>query len=209
MKQGTQNKKQQLHHNILKITTKRKGDKKMWYSNQLTIKMRNEEMAKEALDVLVKRLVLGFDFDKNYKFSPSLKMMEVLEIKENVVEIPAEIGCYTPDEAFTVFTELLEYLATHLKGEEFYCRCWSNDDYIDSDLEASYKTGVLAVKELFYPEGYREFLWCDDCGEDVVEFAEYNPNEKYYCPSCGEELDLEEEYKNIKPIITEKEIKIM
>ena len=85
MKQGTQNKKQQLHHNISKITTKRKGDKKMWYSNQLTIKMRNEEMAKEALDVLVKRLVLGFDFDKNYKFSPSLKMMEVLEIKENVV----------------------------------------------------------------------------------------------------------------------------
>ena len=45
--------------------------------------------------------------------------------------------------------------------------------------------------------------------KDVVEFAEYNPNEKYYCPSCGEELDLEEEYKNIKPIITEKEIKIM
>lgn len=29
----------------------------MWYSNQLTIRMRNEEMAKEALEVLVKRLV--------------------------------------------------------------------------------------------------------------------------------------------------------
>lgn len=180
----------------------------MYYTNQLTITMRNEEMATKALAVLVKRLEAGFECDKTYKNNPSLKMAEALEIKENAIILPDDYGCYIAKDANEVLSVLMEVLATAMKEEVFSCECWNNEDSFDIDFEAHYENGILAIKAVLYPNGYTEFLYCDDCGEEIVRFAEFDRNKKYYCSECGEELDLLKQYEEIKPIIAEKEIVI-
>ena len=184
-------------------------DRDLCYTNQLRIAMRNDMVAEIGIDILVERLLCGFDYDKLYNFSPSLKMAENLYVEGNEIALWYDCGCYIPMEANGVLTELMEILATELKEEAFSCECWNNEDESDSDFEAHYENGVLKIKSILYPNGYTEFLICDDyynCDGEIVLTIEYDPNKRYYCPICGKEVDLTEQYKNAVPITIEKEI---
>ena len=41
----------------------------------------------------------------------------------------------------------------------------------------------------------------------IISILKYNGG-GYFCEECGEEVDLQEQYENCKPIITEKVIAI-
>ena len=49
-------------------------DRDLCYTNQLKIAMRNDKVAEKGIDILVTRLLRGFEYDKSYNFSPSLKI---------------------------------------------------------------------------------------------------------------------------------------
>ena len=180
----------------------------MYYTNELTITMRNEEMAVKAFWILLMRLGEGFECDKTYKKSPSLKMIEALEVRDNTIILPDDYGCYIAKDASVVMSELMEVLATALKEEVISCQCWNCEDDFDIDYEAQYENGILTIKAVTYPNGYIEFLYCDDCEEEIVKVADYNRDKKYFCAKCGKEVDLFAQYEEVIPFTTEKEIKI-
>ena len=47
---------------------------------------------------------------------------------------------------------------------------------------------------------------CPECGETIVCFDEYDPNETYYCPECGDEIGHEEMFGGKPPVITKETI---
>ena len=70
----------------------------MNYTNELTITMATKEMATKALKILVDRMAAGFECNKEYRNSPSLKMAQDLEIKNNTVVLPEGNGYYMPED---------------------------------------------------------------------------------------------------------------
>ena len=173
----------------------------MYYTNELTITMTNNEMATKALEILVKKVAEGFECDKEYRTIPSLKMAQNLEVKDNTIVLPEESGYYEPKDAEKVFTEIIRELAVALK-EEFTCEVYNSGDYSEGGLESHFENGILRTESTFYPCGYTEYLCCDECGEEIVRIDEYEAEKKYYCSDCDEEIDLscKCQYKNAQKV---------
>ena len=110
-----------------------------------------------------------------------------------------------PEDAEKVFTEIIRELAAVLK-EEFICEIYNSGDYSEGHLELHFEKGILRTESTIYPCGYTEYLCCDECGEEIVRIDEYEVGKKYYCSECDEEIDLSEQYAEVKPIITVEEI---
>ena len=72
----------------------------------------------------------------------------------------------------------------------------------------SHKDGLLKIKDTYFPSDYWEYLFCPECGEDVVRLEDFNPNKEYVCPECGEVIELKEQYEEIAPVVKEKEYSI-
>ena len=49
---------------------------------------------------------------------------------------------------------------------------------------------------------------CPECGVTIVSFDEYDPNETYYCPECGEEMDHLEMFEGCLPEISKEVVEI-
>lgn len=177
----------------------------MNYTNELTITMANNEMATKALEILVKRIAAGFECDKEYRTIPSMKMAQELEVKNNTVVLPEESGYYEPKDAEKIFAEIIRELAAALR-EEFSCEIYNSGNYSEGILKAYFVKGILKTESTYYPCGNREYLCCDECGEEIVRIDEYEEGKKYYCSECCEEVDLSEQYAEVKPIITVEEI---
>lgn len=177
----------------------------MNYTNELTITMETKEMATKAFEILVDRMAAGFECDKEYRTIPSMRMAKDLEIKNNTVILPEGNGYYMPEDAEKVFTEIIRELAATL-NEEFTCEIYNSGDYSEGGLESHFEKGILRTESTFYPCGYTEYLCCDECGEEIVRIDEYEVGKKYYCSECDEEIDLSEQYAEVKPIITVEEI---
>ncbi len=180
----------------------------MYYTNNITIEMKDNTTATKALEILKERLATGFEFDKEYRRNPSERMAEALEVEKNTITIPEEDGFHTPDHSMVVVVELMKAVATELKNETFFCFSCNTSDCDEAQIEAEYENGILKTETAYYPNGYTEYLYCEECGADVVAMEEYDPNETYICPDCGEELDMESVYEEWKPEITVKEFTI-
>ena len=177
----------------------------MYYTNELTITMATSEVATKALGIIVKRMAAGFECDKEYCNIPSLKMAQDLKVKDNAIVLPEESGYYEPRDAEKVFKEIVRELAAALK-EEFSCEVYNSGNYSEGTLKAHSVKGILKTEAIYYPCGNREYLCCDECGEEIVRIDEYEVGKKYYCSECCEEVDLSEQYAEVKPIITVEEI---
>lgn len=55
----------------------------MHYENSLTVTLKNKKTATAALEIMKTRLIAGFDCDKNYSRTPSMRMCEDLEVVKN------------------------------------------------------------------------------------------------------------------------------
>ncbi len=176
----------------------------MMYFNSMKITLRNNAIATEALEILKTRLADGFDCDQEYNDNPSMRMANDLVADGKTIKLPKNNGYYFPENAENVMCELLKYLAENLNGKTFSCIIENEGEEDFGEIEAQYKKGVLTTKATYFPRGYEECFYCEDCGETVVWMDEYDESETYICPECGEVLDLSEQ----KPKITENTWKI-
>lgn len=181
----------------------------MFWTNEISIKFKDETIAIKALDVLNRRLLFGFGCDHAYKRNPSMLMGENLAVDRNEVFLLNNIGCYTPEDAESVMCELIQYLAENLSEHEFSCKIWNNGDYSDSSINAKYKKGQLKLKVAYYPSGCIELL-CPECDYLIAEMEDYETgkmnigNNACICPECGEKVELD----GWLPYVYKKTIKI-
>lgn len=180
----------------------------MEYYNEFKLTMETNAKAKEASEILVNRLNKGFEIDNTYRFNPSSKMAQVISANDNTVTLDGYDGYYTVEDSEEVFFELIKVLAENLSEDTFSCEIINNSTYSEGTINTSFSNGILTINSVYYPEGYTEYLCCDECGENIVKIDEYDASKTYFCEECGEEVDLQEQYENCKPIITEKVIAI-
>lgn len=204
-KRGKENKTKPLQKNQnkqLKILRRIK----MYYTNEITITMKDNATATKALEILRARLATGFDFDKEYRRSPSERMAEALEVEENTIIIPEEDGFHMPEHSMIVVVELMKAVAAELKKETFICSSCNVSDYDEAQIEAEYENETLKTETIYYPNGYTEYLCCEECGTDVVILEQYSAKTTYICPNCGEVVDMANSYDECKPEIIKKNL---
>ena len=181
----------------------------MYYTNSMKITMKNEIIATDALKIIKTRLIAGFECDEHCTRNPSMMMHDALEIVGNTIVLPEEFGCYIPEEAETVISELVQDLAARLSTETFTFNVCNTSDYDESWINGSYANGELKIKSTYLPSGFGDY-YCPECDEIIatmLDDAEGNLLVEYtdgVCPECGEEVDLSE----WMPVITEKTIKV-
>jgi hypothetical protein len=71
----------------------------MHYENSLTVTLKNKKTAAAALEIMKARLIAGFDCDKKYRRTPSMRMCEDLEVVKNTIVLPEDCGYYFADDA--------------------------------------------------------------------------------------------------------------
>jgi len=177
----------------------------MTYYNSMEITFETNTTALEALEILKNRLADGFSCDKTYRRNPSMRMINDLRVDENSISLPDEDdfyenGYYLPEHFGEIMCELLKFLAENLNGKTFECISNNESDCDSLTFEAQYNKDTLTVKTTYYPNGYTEHFYCEDCRTMITSIDEYNENETYICPECGEEFDPTEQ----KLVITEK-----
>ena len=182
----------------------------MYYTNSMKVTLKNKKVAAAALEIMKARLIAGFDCDKNYRRTPSMRMCEDLEVVKNTIVLPDGCGYYFADDAEKVIPELMKELAAQISGEEFtFGTCNSSDDD-ESWIDGSYANGELKIKTTYLPSGFGDY-YCQECEEVIATmsddaegnlFVEYKEG---VCPECGEEIDL----SNWLPVITEQTFQII
>ena len=182
----------------------------MHYENSLTVTLKNKKTATAALEIMKTRLIAGFDCDKKYRRTPSMRMCEDLDVTGNIIDLPEDCGYYFADDAEMVMLELLKDLAAHLSGESFTFNICNSNDYDEEWIDGSYANGELKIKTTYLPSGFGDY-YCPACGEVIATmnddaegniFVEYNED---VCSECGEEIDFSEWL----PVITEKTFQII
>lgn len=182
----------------------------MYWTNKMTVTLKNNSMAVKALEILKNRLSSGFGCDIAYKKNPSMLMSDNLNVDGRTIFLANDIGCYTPEDAENVLPILIQHLAENLPSEKFTCKVWSNCDYSDGSINAKYQNGILTIKTVYYPSGYCS-LSCPECDEEIFEMEKYEKGKVAIdgdiciCPECGEEIDL----NDWVPFTYEKTVKII
>ena len=64
----------------------------MHYENSLTVTLKNKKTATAALEIMKTRLIAGFDCDKKYRRTPSMRMCEDLDVTGNIIDLPEDCG---------------------------------------------------------------------------------------------------------------------
>ena len=177
----------------------------MMYENFMTIKMRNEDEATEALEILRHRLAEGFAVDGGYKRNPALEMSNALEVVKNTIVLPKDFGCYITEDAEGVMYELSQHLAQNMDDSSFELDNLNINDYTEGQFEARYANGSLSIRYTYFPSGRYDFFFCPECGEEVFAMDDYVEGETYICPECGEKVDP----TDYIPVVTEKIIQII
>ena len=142
--------------------------------------METNAKAKEASEILINRLNKGFEIDNTYRFNPSSKMAQVISANDNTVTLDGYDGYYTVEDSEEVFFELLKVLAENLSEDTFSCEIINNSTYSEGTINASFSNGILTINSVYCtPEGYTEYLCCDECGENIVKIDEYDAEQKH------------------------------
>ena len=177
----------------------------MYYTNTMTITLKNNTSANQALAILRSRLSAGFAADNAYRRNPSQIMGEALEVIDNTIVLPEDFGCYITEDAESVMHELIQHLAENMGSESFDWDGWDSNDYTDGHFEAAFRNGLLSIKYTYYPSGASANYHCNECGVVVVSEDDYEAGKIYICPECGEVVDLSEQI----PVVTETTIHII
>lgn len=162
----------------------------MYYDNKFALTTKDNKSATKALEALKKILLSGFECDSTYKFTPSSLLLNALFVEENKINVPKDFYCSLPEDSERVFNVLLKSLS-EIFEEDFICETYSYCDYSECAVSANHKNGTLKIIETYYPSGYCESVYCEECDIEIP-FNIHNPDEHIICPECGEEIDLSE-----------------
>lgn len=168
------------------------------YTN-MKITLSTEEMANKAVEIISRTLkTLTPEYEEEL-----IRFEKDIFVENNAVVV--EYSCSLCS-IFGIIDVLAKAIATELADEEFELDSWyfsCNCGY-QSTIKATYKDGTLTINTIeAESDGY-----CPECGEQIVCYDEYDPNETYYCPECGDELNHEDMFEDGLPTFKEEVIKI-
>ena len=176
----------------------------MEYCNEFKLTMETNAKAKEASEILINRLNKGFEIDNTYRFNPSSKMAQVISANDNTVTLDGYDGYYTVEDSEEVFFELLKVLAENLSEDTFSCEMINNSTYSEGTINTSFSNGILTINSVYYPEGYTEYLCCDECGENIVKIDEYDASKTYFCKSAAKKSTSRNSMKTASPSLPKR-----
>lgn len=179
----------------------------MEFYNEMTIKF-NKEVELETVKKAIFNSIKNSKLNDEYAFNAPQSLIDNLTQKDNEITLPEYFCCYIPEDADELFEDMMLAIACFYKGYEFTCELYNNSTYSESCCDATYKNGSLELECTYYPSGHCEMLICEECGEEIVSIEDYNPDETYTCPECGEVLDLQKQYDETAPKIEKKVIEI-
>ena len=168
-----------------------------WTTNDLRIEMMNNEAAKNAAEAIKNFATANA---ANYDSVSIDNLMADLTIEDSIVVMDCSYFMHGYD--YTEFVpEICKMLASteSFKGYASYCSGYGDEGEIDFDCV----DGILNLKSVCYPNGRCEYLSCEECGEDIIPFDEYEEGNIYICPECGEEIDLSAAYEEYSAEIKE------
>ena len=180
----------------------------MEFNNVIRIMMENNEVANTALDMIKKVLCSG-DFSRNYRNNTAEILANDLQVKGSQIIQEDYKSYFIVEDIDAVMESVLKAIAGLEIVREFKCDVISESTYSEGEFEASYKNGLLKIKNTYYPCGHWEYLSCPVCGEDIVRLEDFDPSKEYICPKCGEVVDLRDEYEETVPCVEEKEFFII
>lgn len=180
----------------------------MYYTNEMTITMKNAQACETAMAAIKSALVENAErFNQQYAYNATTRFANSLVILENKIVVEnGEVGAFTPEDMPEVIKTIAQAIAAN--SDKFEIHDYDSCDYSEGDTTISFDGKALTIKSTYFPCGVVEFLSCPECGEDIVSIEEYDPNVTYVCPECGEEIDLSEQYEESAPVITKEVIKI-
>ena len=168
-----------------------------WTTNDLRIEMMNNEDAKNAAEAIKNFATANA---ANYDSMNIDNLMADMTIDDNAVVLDCSYFMHGYD--YTEFLpEICKMLAAvdSFKGEAYYCSGYGDE----GNFKFTCENGILNLRSVCYPNGYCSYLCCEECGEDIIPFDEYEEGKTYICPECGEEIDLAAAYEEYKPEIKE------
>lgn len=173
----------------------------MYYSAEINFKFRSAEEAEMAKDIAINGL-------NNEEYSALVRMVNDMEVKGSELVIDNDtLFYYFPEGMAEPQKKLLEVIANEMNDSDFEFYSFTDSDTSSIEIIAEYKNGVLVGKSELLPCGFLENLYCEECGEDLIAMDDFDPTKTYICPTCGEVVDLLEQYNMYKPIVKEfKEI---
>jgi hypothetical protein len=168
----------------------------------LKITLKTEELATKAMAIM-KTIIAN-----RIPASPKelIKFEADICVEENFIIVEESCTLYE-----TTFLEMIPDImkaiataqtASTFEAHGYYDSC--NCGYV-AEIEASFTNGTLNIKTI---ESGNEQGCCPECGEEIVDFNEYDPNKKYFCPECGEELDPYEMFDGLIPTVKEESFQI-
>ena len=112
-----------------------------------------------------------------------------IKVKENMVMVDDSCSIHSgtfedlPAEIFKALAAITEKdFSAH--AWHYSCNCGHQ-----ASVDASRRKNKVKVKTIIAPNGNG---WCEECGEMIVPYDEYDPKATYYCPVCGKEIDHKE-----------------
>lgn len=180
----------------------------MYFTNTIKITMENNEAANTALAIIKKVLCTG-NYSSGNTTNTAEELANDLQVKGAQIVQEEYAGYFTVEDIDAVMEDVLKAVAEIDSIHEFECEVISDSTYSYGEIEASYKNGLLKIKNTYYPCGYCEYLRCPECSEEIVKIEDFDPNKEYVCPECGEVIDLMHEYKECAPIVEEIEFDII
>ncbi len=152
------------------------------YTN-IKIEMENKEIAMKAVEE-AKRVVR----ESKEKNVPSF----IEDIVTSGNEVIVENSCTLDSDEYNNLVPLV-YKAIASMNEVNCFEAISN--YVscncgyEANIKASYENETLTIKSI-EAEDFNGY--CEDCGEIIVHYEDYDPNETYICKDCGKALTEEE-----------------
>lgn len=149
----------------------------------------DESILNQAFDI-IKTIVLQ---------SESAGCAEDIELDEENKKIfltYGSIGCCD-----TVVKDICIKLAQTFPKSEFYGHAYYDDERCGYETCADYEfeNGKLFVEMIESPNGPG---CCPECGEQLVCFDEFDPNETYHCDDCEMDVSAEDMFDGEIPIKT-------
>ena len=167
----------------------------MYHTVGLRITMENEAQAVKAVEVITELA--------SKRTSPHgkelVRFAEDLWIEDNMVLAEESASLFS--DTFLDFVPEIMKACAFLTEQKFEANAWY-EDYgcgLEESIEAKRNDTSLNIRTVVSENGNG---MCPECGEHIVCYDEYDPNETYYCPICGKELVHEEMFLGILPVTT-------
>lgn len=153
------------------------------YTN-IKIEMENNEVAIKA----VKKAKSAIRESKAYRKDEKnvSRFMEDITASDNMVIV--NDSCTLDSEEYNNFmSQIYKAIASlnEVKSFEGKSHFSSSNCGYEADANASYWNGTLTIESIA-----AEDFWgcCDECGEIIVHYTEYDPSKTYTCTDCGRVL---------------------